>query len=237
MCSDVNISKSTSFFLINRGVCGFLRRLSLSSQPSSTAQKMHISFFTLIALFALAAVRAVPAGQPSAVPSCTYTCPPPDEASFPLGENRNDGTTLICSYPAFAGENPIDFFCDYSSVSLSLVSAPLTSADQARIYLNRPPAHSRRITTQAFVPIQRSPLAPPAVVTRSRNLRPLQRKVRAQLKKRQARIPSSSSTGSPNLMIESLRNHRFCCCHAFSLSKSVFHIVKMSLNLVVALLG
>ena len=163
---------------------------------------MHLSFFTLIALFALAAVRAVPAGQPSEVPSCTYTCPPQDEASFPLGENRNDGTTLICSYPAFAGENPIDFFCDYSSVSLPLVYAPLTSADQARIYFNRPPAHSRRITTQAFVPIQRSPLAPPAVVMRSRNLRPLQRKVRAQLKKRQARIPSSSSTGSLNLLTE-----------------------------------
>ena len=206
MCSDVNIPvncKSTSFFFINRGVaCGFLRRLSLSPHPSSTAQKMHLSFFTLIALFALAAVRAVPAGQPSEVPSCTYTCPPQDEASFPLGENRNDGTTLICSYPAFASENPIDFFCEYSFVSLSPVSASLTSADQARIYLNRPPAHSRRITTQAFVPIQRLPLAPPAVVMRSRNLRPLQRKVRAQLKKRQARIPSSSSTGSLNLLTE-----------------------------------
>ena len=37
-----------------------------------------------------------------------------------------------------------------------------------------------------------------------------------------------------------LRNHRFYCCHVFSLSKSVdpFHIVKTSLDLrVLALLG
>ena len=137
---------------------------------------MHLSFFTLIALLALTAVRAVPEGKPSGVPSCTYNCPPTDALGFSLGDHSNDGTTLFCSYPAVEGEDPNDFFCDYSFVSLPLVYAPLTSADQVRIYFNRPAAHSQRITTQACVPVQPSPLAPPAVVTRSRNLRPLQRK-------------------------------------------------------------
>ena len=151
-------------------------RLSSSPQPSSAAQKMHLSFFTLIALFALAAVRAVPSGQPSDVPSCTFTCPSQDLAGFPLDIHSNDGTTLSCSYPIFPGEDPNDFFCKYSSVSLRPLSALLTSADQVRIYINRPPACSQRITTQAFVAVQRSSLAPPVVVTRSRNPRPLQRK-------------------------------------------------------------
>jgi hypothetical protein len=161
--------------LINKGVgCGFLQRQSLSPQPSSTSQKMHLSFFTLIALFALAAVRAVPAGQPSGAPSCTHTCPSTDQAGFPLGNSSDDGTTLFCSYPAFPGEDPNDFFCKYSSVSLPLVSAPLTSADEVRIYFNRPAVGSEMITTQAFVPVQRSALAPLAAVTCSRNLRLLQ---------------------------------------------------------------
>ena len=137
---------------------------------------MHLSFFTLIALLALTAVRAVPEGKPSGVPSCTYNCPPTDALGFSLGDHSNDGTTLFCSYPAVEGEDPNDFFCDYSSVSLPLVYAPLTSADQVRIYFNRPAARSQRITTQACVKIQRSPLAPLVVVTRSRSLRPLQRK-------------------------------------------------------------
>lgn len=78
----------------------------------------HLSFYTLIALFAFAGVRAVP--KPSGVPSCTFTCPPQDGAAFPLGENENDGTTLFCSYPTFAGQNPRDFFCEYSSTTGAL---------------------------------------------------------------------------------------------------------------------
>ena len=84
--------------------------------------------------------------------------------------------------------------------------------------------------TQAFVPIQRLPLAPTVVVTRPRNLRPFQRKVRAQLKKRQARIPSCSSTGSLNLLIEHfgitvfIVDTLFRCqsVHPFSYCQNVF---------------
>jgi len=157
----------------------YLQRLSSSPQPSSTAQKMHLSVFTLIALFALSAVRAVHSGRPSNVPSCTFTCPPRDQFGYPVGVHRNDGTTLFCIYPSVEGaKNPNDYFCKYFSVSLPLLSASLTSADQVQIYFNRPPESSKRITTHAFVPVQRSPLAPPVtvVVTRSRNLRPFQRK-------------------------------------------------------------
>ena len=79
---------------------------------------MHPLPFALSILLAFVAVRAVPQGQPSGAPTCTYSCPPEDEASFALGTNSDNGTSLLCSYPAFAGENPDDFYCKYSDVSL-----------------------------------------------------------------------------------------------------------------------
>jgi hypothetical protein len=79
---------------------------------------MHSLSFTLSVLLAFVAVHAAPQGQPSGAPSCTYNCPQADEAGFALGTSSDDGTNLFCSYPAFAGENPDDFYCKYSDVSL-----------------------------------------------------------------------------------------------------------------------
>jgi len=46
--------------------------------------------------------------------------PPEDEAGFALGDTSNTGGIIFASYPAFAGENPNDFFCDYSNSSGAL---------------------------------------------------------------------------------------------------------------------
>ena len=80
---------------------------------------MHALYFALSALLAFATVHAQPqGGTPSGTPSNGYTCPPADQAAFPVGPgSTNDGTTLFCSYPAFAGEDPNDFYCQYSAVS------------------------------------------------------------------------------------------------------------------------
>jgi hypothetical protein len=48
----------------------------------------------------------------------TFTCPPQDEAGFPLGPGSTNPT--FCSYPAFSGENPNDFFCTYSATTGAL---------------------------------------------------------------------------------------------------------------------
>ncbi|KIJ94055.1 hypothetical protein K443DRAFT_684076 [Laccaria amethystina LaAM-08-1] len=147
---------------------------------------MHLSFFTLIALFALAAVRAVPAGQPSGAPSCTHTCPSTDQAGFPLGNSSDDGTTLFCSYPAFPGEDPNDFFCKYSSTGGGLRDdndagfCPGTAVGSCS---------TRRRNVLAQPPAPPAPVDVPLVFVPNDKV-----KVRAQLKKRQARIPSSSSS-------------------------------------------
>ena len=47
--------------------------------------------------------------------SC-FACPSEDEAAFPLGNNDDTGGVFFCSYPAFAGENPNDFYCTYNDV-------------------------------------------------------------------------------------------------------------------------
>ena len=78
---------------------------------------MYSLLFTLSALLALAAVHAAPQGQPSNVPTCTFSCPPQDQSGFALGVHSDDGTNLFCSYPAVEGEDPNDFFCKYSDVS------------------------------------------------------------------------------------------------------------------------
>ena len=74
--------------------------------------------FTFSVLLVFVAVRAAPQGQPSGAPTCTYSCSQVDDAGFGVGTYSDDGTTLFCSYRAFAGENPDDFYCKYSDVSL-----------------------------------------------------------------------------------------------------------------------
>jgi PEP-CTERM motif len=50
-----------------------------------------------------------------AVPGITtYVAPPEDEAGFPLGDTSDSGGVLFGSYPAFPGENPLDFYCDWN---------------------------------------------------------------------------------------------------------------------------
>ena len=44
-----------------------------------------------------------------------FTCPAQDQAGFPLGEHDESTDPIFCSYPAFPGENPNDFFCSYDA--------------------------------------------------------------------------------------------------------------------------
>ncbi|KIK05415.1 hypothetical protein K443DRAFT_675194 [Laccaria amethystina LaAM-08-1] len=135
---------------------------------------MHPLSFTLSVLLAFVAVHAAPS-QPSGAPTCTYSCPQVDEAGFGLGNNSNDGTTVFCSYPAFAGEPPNDFFCTYSNTDGHLTQdhdagfCPATAVQSCG---------SRRRGA-----LKRAP-APPMVAPVARALTP-EMKVRAQLKKRQ----------------------------------------------------
>ncbi|EDR01554.1 uncharacterized protein LACBIDRAFT_295588 [Laccaria bicolor S238N-H82] len=78
---------------------------------------MHGLYFALSALLAFATVQAKPqGGTPSNTPT-GYHCPSQDMATFPVGTTTNDGTTMFCSYPAFAGEDPNDFYCKYSATT------------------------------------------------------------------------------------------------------------------------
>lgn len=134
-----------------------LRSLSLLAILTA----MHALYFTLSALLAFATVHAKPqGGTPSGAPTTGYTCPPADLATFPVGTNNSDGTTLFCSYPAFPGEDPNDFFCQYSVVSFQsyphLFLIELTRFD-------RLPAQSRKTTMLVSVPAQQSKLVTPVV--------------------------------------------------------------------------
>ena len=48
------------------------------------------------------------------VTSGGFTCPSQDEAGF-LGESNTSTNPIFCSYPAFAGEDPNDFYCTYDA--------------------------------------------------------------------------------------------------------------------------
>ncbi|KAL8278864.1 hypothetical protein RQP46_008735 [Phenoliferia psychrophenolica] len=59
----------------------------------------------------------------SPVPGCTQTCPEFDTAGFALGPGTSDTDgSLFCSYPAFPGENPNDFFCTYNDSTGALIT-------------------------------------------------------------------------------------------------------------------
>ncbi|KAF8964585.1 hypothetical protein BDZ97DRAFT_2075219 [Flammula alnicola] len=72
-------------------------------------------FAVLLSMAVLIHGRASPSGTPT-----SYVCPPADLAGFPLGSNDVNENPIFCSYPAFAGENPNDFFCTYSQVTGAL---------------------------------------------------------------------------------------------------------------------
>ncbi|KAJ7260448.1 hypothetical protein B0H12DRAFT_958916, partial [Mycena haematopus] len=75
---------------------------------------------------ALSFMAIAQAAQPSGTPSCTESCPSQDGAGFPLGADptyySSSGGVLFCSYPAYPGENPNDFFCTYNSDTGSTIT-------------------------------------------------------------------------------------------------------------------
>jgi hypothetical protein len=64
--------------------------------------------------------------SPEAPMMFAFTCPATDNAGFPLGpippSNNVTAGTLFCSYPAFPGESPTDFFCDYNDTTGALTT-------------------------------------------------------------------------------------------------------------------
>ncbi|KIK05418.1 hypothetical protein K443DRAFT_675196 [Laccaria amethystina LaAM-08-1] len=137
---------------------------------------MHSLSFTLSVLLAFVAVHAAPQGQPSGAPSCTYNCPQADEAGFALGTSSDDGTNLFCSYPAFAGENPDDFYCKYSDSD-----ATLSQDSDAGFCPARANPGSCQARRRSAVP--RAP-APPMAAPVARAPTPEEIKIRASLKRR-----------------------------------------------------
>ncbi|KAF8185448.1 hypothetical protein BJ912DRAFT_927477 [Pholiota molesta] len=78
---------------------------------------MHLTVLAaLLTLSAVLPALANPSGTPSA-----FVCPAADTANFPLAENNLTTDPIFCSYPAFAGEDPNDFFCTYSKTTGALV--------------------------------------------------------------------------------------------------------------------
>ena len=51
-----------------------------------------------------------------------FTCPSADNAGFGLGNSDDTSDPIFCSYPAFPGEEPNDFFCTYSATTGTLVT-------------------------------------------------------------------------------------------------------------------
>jgi hypothetical protein len=61
------------------------------------------------------------AGPASASPAAA-TCPAQDAAGFPVGQTNTSEDPIFCSYPAFAGQDPNDFFCTYSLTTGALAT-------------------------------------------------------------------------------------------------------------------
>jgi hypothetical protein len=52
----------------------------------------------------------------------SYTCPPQDMLGFALGSSDTSSNPIFCSYPAVSGEDPKDFYCEYSATTGVLVT-------------------------------------------------------------------------------------------------------------------
>jgi hypothetical protein len=52
----------------------------------------------------------------------TFSCPSADEAGFAVGSTNTASNPIFCSFPAFSGENPDDFYCTYSPSTGALVT-------------------------------------------------------------------------------------------------------------------
>ena len=84
-----------------------------------------------------------------------FACPPADEAGFPLGDTDYTTDPFFCSYPAFPGENPNDFYCTYSATTGALVTdndagfCPATAVNRAAARDSTGTATSSGFTTTA----------------------------------------------------------------------------------------
>ncbi|KAG9005122.1 hypothetical protein FRB94_001814 [Tulasnella sp. JGI-2019a] len=120
----------------------------------------------------------------SGTPSCTASCPGTDTAGFPLANHSVTGSTLFCSYPAFAGEDPNDFFCTYDSSTGALTqdndagfcpsSAPVncpskkrSSATKRQLEAAKPQAAAVPMNMRSLAALKKSKLA-------ARNLKALE---------------------------------------------------------------
>jgi hypothetical protein len=106
---------------------------------------------TLIFMFAASFVGLH--AQSSSTPGC-FSCPPEDEGDFPLGNSDTSANPIFCSYPAFPGENPMDFYCTYDPVSGFPSQKKQYTHAQYRL-----PVTSSRIMMPAFVHPTQSTLA------------------------------------------------------------------------------
>lgn len=78
----------------------------------------------LVAMMALAGgvVAFGFAGAAYSAPT-SYSCPPTDNAGFAVGPGSDTTSNpIFCSYPAFSGENPDDFYCTYDYNTGALVT-------------------------------------------------------------------------------------------------------------------
>jgi hypothetical protein len=83
---------------------------------------MRVVLTILTTLLAALTAHAVPQGKgggPSQASTLAcFVCPPADKAGVLLGHSDTSTNPIFCSYPAFPGENPDDFYCTYDAVSI-----------------------------------------------------------------------------------------------------------------------
>ena len=95
-----------------QGIVAFGFAGSASASPSTTPSISTTQQPSTATVGSSIADKATVSGT---APGTTYACPPQDEAGFPVATYSITGTTLFCSYPAFPGENPTDFYCNYDT--------------------------------------------------------------------------------------------------------------------------
>lgn len=84
---------------------------------------------SVLTIYTLACISSVTSAY-LPVRSCTVKCPLADRGGVAVGEqNTTDGVTF-CSYPISPGEDPLDHYCTYSSVSIGSEIRPRTDAPQ-----------------------------------------------------------------------------------------------------------
>jgi hypothetical protein len=114
-----------SYFLVIK--CLVPGQPSLSRFHPPSRKKMRLVLTILTALLVALTAHAVPQGKGGPSQGSTlacFVCPPADNAGVSLGHSDIRANPIFCSYPAFPGGNPDDFYCTYDPVSIPL-SLPL----------------------------------------------------------------------------------------------------------------